>query len=161
MDTYNSEEHWVRFAEGNLSIHCGTEELANEFIEHSKSKGISWSSEQNNNWNVYDIGTCYWGWGSSLSYSSLKYARESKSVTVDFRGIFEPLEQDTYIHITKPKPPLGVTPKDIHDLLRVQDLCRALHEYSTYEEVKYDSMIKWSKELVYLLETLEVESEDL
>jgi len=47
----------------------------------------------------------------------------------------------------KTKPPLGVIPKNILELQRVQDLCRALYEYSTYEEVDYELMIKWSDEL--------------
>ena len=47
----------------------------------------------------------------------------------------------------KPKPPLGVMPKNIYELKRVQDLCRALYEYSTYEEIDYELMIKWSDEL--------------
>ena len=47
----------------------------------------------------------------------------------------------------KPKPPLRVIPKNIYELQRVQDLCRALYEYSTYEEVGYELMIKWSDEL--------------
>jgi len=47
----------------------------------------------------------------------------------------------------KPKPPLGVIPKNIYELQRVQDLCRALYEYSTYEEVDIELMIKWSEEL--------------
>jgi len=47
----------------------------------------------------------------------------------------------------KPKPPLGVILKNIYELQRVQDLCRALHEYSTYEEVDIELMVKWSEEL--------------
>ena len=54
---------------------------------------------------------------------------------------------DTYVHVKQTKPPLGVIPKNIYELQRVQDLCRALYEYSTYVEVDYELMIKWSDEL--------------
>lgn len=61
-------------------------------------------------------------------------------------------------HIVQTKPPLGVMPKDIYEYKRVQDLCRALYEYSIYG-INYDLMLKWSKELVERLENLELESE--
>jgi len=53
---------------------------------------------------------------------------------------------DKFIN-NKTKPPLGVIPKNIYELQRVQDLCRALYERSVYEEVDYELMIKWSEEL--------------
>jgi len=31
------------------------------------------------------------------------------------------------------KPPLEITPKHIYEIQRVQDICRALYEYSCYE----------------------------
>ena len=57
------------------------------------------------------------------------------------------LDEDTYEHIKKPKPPLGVMPKQIFELQRVQELCRALYDRSIFEEVDYNLMIKWSEEL--------------
>jgi len=47
------------------------------------------------------------------------------------------------------KPPLGVTPKRIHKLLRIQELSRAIHEYSIFvsENVKIDDLITWADEL--------------
>ena len=55
--------------------------------------------------------------------------------------------KDVSIHTQKPKPPLGVMPRDLYELLRIQELCRALYERSTFEEVDYDLMTKWSDEL--------------
>jgi len=58
--------------------------------------------------------------------------------------------EDVLILVDKvkcPKPPLGVTPKQIFELQRVQELCRALYERSIFEEVDYNLMIKWSEEL--------------
>ena len=60
-------------------------------------------------------------------------------------------------HTVKPKPPLGVTPKNIFEFMRVQDLCRALYERSIFEEVDYDLMTKWSEELQYRLGILKYE----
>lgn len=54
---------------------------------------------------------------------------------------------NTYVNIQKSKPPLGVMPKNIFELKRVQDLCRALYERSTYEEIDYELMSNWSEEL--------------
>lgn len=47
------------------------------------------------------------------------------------------------------RPPLGVTPKHIYEIQRVQELCRALNDYSHYENSidNYESMIKWAEEL--------------
>jgi hypothetical protein len=49
------------------------------------------------------------------------------------------------------KPPLGVIPKEIYDIKRIQELCRALLEYSTYstsmEEDDINYMIDWCNEL--------------
>jgi len=38
-------------------------------------------------------------------------------------------------------------PKQIFEWHRVIELCRALHEYSLYEDVDQNLMIKWSDEL--------------
>ena len=54
---------------------------------------------------------------------------------------------DTYKHVKQPKQPLGVTPKNIFEFMRVQDLCRALQEHSLYEDVDLAIMIKWADEL--------------
>ena len=57
------------------------------------------------------------------------------------------LLDNTHTHVKQPKPPLGVMPKQIFEWHRVIDLCRALHEYSLYEDVDRHLMIKWSDEL--------------
>ena len=54
---------------------------------------------------------------------------------------------NTYNHIQQTKPPLGVMPKNIFEWHRVIELCRALHEYSLYEDVDLTLMIKWADEL--------------
>lgn len=59
-----------------------------------------------------------------------------------------------------PKPPLGVTPKYIHDIQRIQELCRALHEYSQFDvinDLNYDIMIKWSQELFEIIKSKHIE----
>lgn len=57
------------------------------------------------------------------------------------------LLDDTYEHIQKPKPHLEVMPKRIYEFQRVQDLCRALYEYSVCEKVNYELMNEWCEEL--------------
>jgi hypothetical protein len=51
------------------------------------------------------------------------------------------------------KPPLGVLPKTMHRTLRIQDICRALYEYSMFypTEDKIDFMCEWVDELCGLL----------
>jgi hypothetical protein len=56
-------------------------------------------------------------------------------------------KEDTYIHEVKPKPPLEVTPRDIYELQRIQELTRALYDYSRYEELDLELMLKWADEL--------------
>lgn len=60
------------------------------------------------------------------------------------------------------KPPLGIIPKNIFELKRVQDICRALYEYSQYENTvnSYEHMIKWSEELTDKLYNLKFELEN-
>lgn len=60
------------------------------------------------------------------------------------------------------KPPLGIMPKNIFELFRVQDISRALYEYICEDKndveiqnIKYDLLIEWSKELTERLETLQ------
>jgi hypothetical protein len=47
------------------------------------------------------------------------------------------------------KPPLGVTPKKIHELLRIQELSRAIFEYSCFEpeNLKIELLTTWIEEL--------------
>ena len=80
-----------------------------------------------------------------MSFGRSSFYRKNYTV-LEFDGIGNK-DEDTYVHVKQPKPPLGVIPKNILELQRVQDLCRALYEYSTYEEVDYELMIKWSDEL--------------
>jgi len=61
--------------------------------------------------------------------------------------VFEGKADDFMSKTVKPKPPLGVTPKNIFEWHRVIELCRALHEYSLYEDVDQNLMIKWADEL--------------
>ena len=61
----------------------------------------------------------------------------------------------------QPKPP-GITPKHIYELQRVQDICRALHEYSRYINSTYscELMLNWSEELTERLSHLKYDMED-
>ena len=53
------------------------------------------------------------------------------------------------------KPPLGVTPKYIFEIQRIQNLTRALYEYAHFNpsDMNYSSMLDWTKELFERLET--------
>ena len=70
-------------------------------------------------------------------------------------------EQNDNKNKKQPKPPLGIMPKHIYELQRVQDICRALQEYSCYENSihNYELMIEWSEELVERLSNLKYELE--
>ena len=59
------------------------------------------------------------------------------------------------------KPPLGVTPRIIFEEMRMQDLCRALYEYSSYDLKleHYESMIDWAEELLDRLYNLKFDKE--
>lgn len=55
------------------------------------------------------------------------------------------------------QPPLGVMPKYLYELKRIQELCRSLHEYTTYygyTNAPYDTLISWSKEVIERLENI-------
>ena len=62
----------------------------------------------------------------------------------------------------QPKPPLGITPKHIYELQRIQEITRALHEYSRYVNSIYscELMINWSEELNERLNHLKYDMED-
>ncbi len=53
--------------------------------------------------------------------------------------------------------PLGVIPRNIFEEQRVQELCRALYDYSRYKELKVDLMHEWAEELVDRLFNLKYE----
>lgn len=59
------------------------------------------------------------------------------------------------------KPPLGVVPKYIYELKRIQEICRALYEYSYYKNSihNYKLMIEWSEELTDRLNNLKFDME--
>jgi hypothetical protein len=46
----------------------------------------------------------------------------------------------------KKKPPLGIMPEFFYERQRIQDICRAIHEY-VGETIQDDLLIKWSDEL--------------
>ena len=142
MEKFNLEEHWDKFVSDKLVVNCPTQELANQFCDYCGKHGIQWNSEQiDNYWWSYEELTCY-RHNRMLYFADMKYYINKNFKIVDFQGF-----NNTYEHILKSKPPLGVIPKNIYELQRVQDLCRALYEYSTYEEVDIELMIKWSEEL--------------
>ena len=62
----------------------------------------------------------------------------------------------------QPKPPLGITPKHIYELQRIQEITRALYEYSRYVNSIYscELMINWSEELNERLNHLKYDMED-
>jgi hypothetical protein len=62
---------------------------------------------------------------------------------------------------TQPKPPLGIMPKKFYELQRIQEISRALYEYSHFEgKMDYDLLIRWSEELTERLSNLKYESEN-
>ena len=149
MEKFDLSKHWDKFIDGKLTINCKTEEFANQFLSYCHSKNILWISDikltQHNNWDHYKEETTYFCEDMLMSFGRSSFYRKNYTV-LEFDGIGNK-DEDTYVHVKQPKPPLGVIPKNILELQRVQDLCRALYEYSTYEEVDYELMIKWSDEL--------------
>lgn len=146
MEQFNLEKHWNDFLNGKLVVNCKTEELANEFLEYCHLQGITWCTGKylisHNNWDNYNEETCYIN-DCGFSFSNVDYYKSNNYTIVEFNG----LNTNTYKHTPKSKPPLGVMSKDIFELFRVQELCKALYNHSTFEEVDYDLMIKWSNEL--------------
>lgn len=57
------------------------------------------------------------------------------------------------------KPPIGVMPKYLYEFKRIQDLCRALYEYTAYTDCNYDLLTGWSKELTERIESLKKEQD--
>lgn len=65
-------------------------------------------------------------------------------------------KDDKCTFIPVAKPPLGVSPKYIYELQRIQNLSRAIHEYAFHEksEKNYKLMLEWSNELTERIESL-------
>ena len=157
MLQFNIKEHINDFIKGKYAVNCKTEKLADEFLSYCNKLGIKWCTGETlvsyNQWEIYKQETSYHCNQFGVQFSSVGlYERECEYIVIEFAGL-----EDTYVHVKQPKPPLGVMPKDIYELKRVQDLCRALYEYSTYEETNYELMIKWSDELQYRLGILKFE----
>jgi len=147
MGQFNIKENINNFIKGDFAVNCRTEELANRFLNYCDKLGIKWCSDKdlldNNEWDEYRTETSYRCCGKSgMEFGNIKVFKETIGIPV-----VEFTNSDTYEHIQKPKPPLGVMPKNIYELKRVQDLCKALYERSIFEETDYELMIKWSDEL--------------
>jgi hypothetical protein len=56
------------------------------------------------------------------------------------------------LELERVKPPLGVVPKKFYEYDRIQELSRAIHEYTYYysgkPDLKIDLLIKWTEELL-------------
>lgn len=54
---------WDRFKNGEIAVHCDTEEKAKDFLKECEKRDIGWSSgkkaNHNTNWDSYKIDTCY------------------------------------------------------------------------------------------------------
>jgi len=146
MEKFNLKEHLNKFIDGQYAINCKTEELADEFLRYCHKLGIKWCSGQDfeglNEWNRHKKETCYWANEREMEYCSIDYYKNKQLIIIEFTGF-----GDTYDHMQKPKPPLGIIPKQIFEWHRVIELCKALHEYSLCEDVDQHLMIKWSDEL--------------
>jgi len=150
MEKFNLEKHWNDFIKGKIIVNCKTKELSDEFLTFCKSKEFKWYPEgepmsKEHLWNNYKENTFYGGSNKILWYNdcSQNYYSPTYAI-VEFNGF---MQDDTYNHIKQTKPPLGVMPKQIFEWYRVIELCKALHEYSLYEDVDQHLMIKWSDEL--------------
>ena len=53
------------------------------------------------------------------------------------------------------KPPLGVMPRRIYEMQRIQDLCRALYDYSKLDKLNIGLMKEWTCELIDRLYDIE------
>ena len=147
MEKFDLEKHWKDFINGEFYVKCKTEELANEFLKYCHDNGLEWNNGESliqyNNWNSNYKDNCYKYIGNDWG---MVYEEEAET-DIEFTGFKKELNEDTYEHIQKHKPPLGVMPKQIFEWHRVIELCRALHEYSLCEDVDQHLMIKWSDEL--------------
>jgi len=150
MGQFSIETHINDFIDGKYAVNCKTEELANEFLNYCSKLGITWCTDRElinwNEWGKYKEETSFHKNKYGLEFgSSSFYKKESDYIVIEFTGL-----EDKFILVDKPKhpkPPLGAMPKNIFELQRVQELCRALYERSIFEEVDYNLMIKWSEEL--------------
>ena len=55
--------NWEEFKNGEIAVHCDTEEKAKDFLKECEKRDIGWSSgkkaNHNTNWDSYKIDTCY------------------------------------------------------------------------------------------------------
>jgi len=149
LEKFDIERHWDDFIRYKIAVNCPTEKLANEFLKYCKERNINWyggkSLDDHNNWKSRE--TCYYCEDKEMTFGHVKldYAKSSRMIVVEFTGF-----ENTYILVDKPKqnkPPLSVMSKQIFEWHRVIELCRALHEYSLFEDVDQNLMIKWADEL--------------
>jgi hypothetical protein len=144
LEKFDVNKHWNGFINHNLAVNCPTEELSREFINYCKNNKISWFGTDDGCWTYRKENTCYWAENGEISWEGINYANEMGCNVVQFTGFnIETLETTSKII----KPPLGLTPKKVHTLLRCQDICRALNDYINYEKCDYDLMREWTDEL--------------
>ena len=69
---------------------------------------------------------------------------------------FDYIYDESEVKETMNKPLLGVTPKKLHEEKRIEDLCRALYDYSMEQPTSknIDYMHTWAEELVERLWSL-------
>lgn len=115
------------------------------------------------------------GWTSSLTlgreYEIIKENKENEEEKEDLESYFlvddsggkhwyikkrfeiVPMESNSFCK----KPPLGVMPEKIFELGRIQELCRALHEYTQQEKINLELVTIWAYELCDRLNKLKNE----
>lgn len=67
---------WDRFKNGEIAVHCDTEEKAKHFLKECDKQGIMWSIDRANhhtNYDVYYETTCYRTIGGKLTYCDIEH----------------------------------------------------------------------------------------
>lgn len=68
---------WDGFKNGEIAVHCDTEEKANNFLKECDEKGMKWvtgdDATYDNNYYKYDERTCYRGGREILTFGDENY----------------------------------------------------------------------------------------
>jgi len=79
MKSLNLEKDWDSFVKGKICINCYTEELAVEFLNFCKGKGMKWRNgddlNKDSEWYQYEKETCYFCDDQYISFGEFTECR--------------------------------------------------------------------------------------
>ena len=96
---------WDRFKNGEIAVHCDTEEKAKHFLKECDKQGIMWSIDRANhhtNYDVYYETTCYRTMGGKLTYCDIEHFKrkgieiikwEVKEIEKTFREVIADIKE--------------------------------------------------------------------